>query len=228
MNTFNAGLDNRLNSVFDGFVLSEGVILVAAPHSVISYLLLQYSVLRGIEISLVPYELSSPEFELIARDYCPTIIVKSVSPAGDEPEDFLDAVIRGSRLNNSRGRGYRDQRSAYVLYSSGSTGSPKGIAISRHNLVSFFSSMDSITQNLEGIECAVSPFAPSFDFNIGSYLYPLFRGKMVAIPPTDGVLFWLVDQLTKVRNKSLVCLVPTMAVALIEFLRERRKNDDRR
>jgi acyl-coenzyme A synthetase/AMP-(fatty) acid ligase/surfactin synthase thioesterase subunit/acyl carrier protein len=79
--------------------------------------------------------------------------------------------------------GYSD-RSVYRIYTSGSTGEPKGIDISEKNLSAFFSSYESMYQNIF-FESWAFLSSVSFDASIKQYLGPLAFGGSIFIPKHD-------------------------------------------
>jgi amino acid adenylation domain-containing protein len=82
-------------------------------------------------------------------------------------------------------------RPAYVLYTSGTTGRPKGVAISHHNLGNFLAAMQDLLA-LEARDCLLAVTTLSFDIAGLELFLPLSAGARVEIASTaesrDGVL----------------------------------------
>ncbi len=68
---------------------------------------------------------------------------------------------------------------AYVLYTSGSTGNPKGVMVTHRNVVNFFAGMDRVLGTEPGVWLAVTSI--SFDISVLELCWTLTRGYKVVI-----------------------------------------------
>jgi amino acid adenylation domain-containing protein len=73
---------------------------------------------------------------------------------------------------------------AYVLYTSGSTGAPKGVAVGQAAVGNFFSVLDSVLgTDRDQVWQAVS--SVGFDSSVAEILWPLSRGHYLCLTPND-------------------------------------------
>ncbi len=69
---------------------------------------------------------------------------------------------------------------ACVLYTSGSTGEPKGVEMTHRNIVHAFASFDALYGSAPG-DCWVASASISFDMHLEDIVYPLSRGARVVL-----------------------------------------------
>jgi len=101
----------------------------------------------------------------------PRIVAADALRVTDRPSGDIAAA---------RDKGGSAEREAYVMYTSGSTGEPKGVAISNRNVANFFAGMDEVIGRPEGgIWYAVTRIG--FDISVLELLWTLSRGMTVAL-----------------------------------------------
>ncbi|HEY7415786.1 MAG TPA: MupA/Atu3671 family FMN-dependent luciferase-like monooxygenase, partial [Ktedonobacteraceae bacterium] len=81
----------------------------------------------------------------------------------------------------------RSDSLAYIMYTSGSTGSPHGVMVTHRNVVNFFTAMEQqLGEDEVGTWLAVTSI--SFDISVLELLWPLAHGfKVVVLPHQDGL-----------------------------------------
>lgn len=100
----------------------------------------------------------------------------------------------------------------YVMYTSGSTGNPKGVMITHDNLANFFTAMDEIIKpEYRDVMLAVTTF--SFDISIVELLWTLSKGLTVVMKPEE-----IRDHFNKytAHEVTLFQTTPSRLVTLLE------------
>jgi amino acid adenylation domain-containing protein len=109
---------------------------------------------------------------------------------------------------------------AYLLFTSGSTGVPKGVPITRKNLNSFIHAFDEFDYKISENDRFLQMFELTFDFSVVCYTVPICAGACVYTVPSEGVKFANVYMVLEEHEITFACLVPSVLSYLKPYFDE--------
>ena len=109
---------------------------------------------------------------------------------------------------------------AYLLFTSGTTGIPKGVPISRSNLSGIINALDSLNFNIDENDRCLQMSELTFDVSITSFVYPLIKGACVYTVPSGVVKFTYVYELLENQKLTVAQLVPSLLNYLQKYFDE--------
>ncbi len=109
---------------------------------------------------------------------------------------------------------------AYLLFTSGSTGIPKGVPISRKNLNSFVNAFFKLGFNINEHDRFMQMFELTFDFSVVCYTVPLCAGACVYTVPVEGIKFANVYMTMEEHEITFACMVPSVLSYLKPYFQE--------
>jgi acyl-[acyl-carrier-protein]-phospholipid O-acyltransferase / long-chain-fatty-acid--[acyl-carrier-protein] ligase len=151
------------------------------------------------------------------------ILLEDILPAisgADKLLALLKARLLPVRLLGGR-QNFSADSVATVIFSSGSTGEPKGVMLSHHNIMSNVEALRMVFRvNLNDNVCSALPFFHSLGFT-GTLWFPLVSGFSAAYHPNpmDGEK---IAQVVREHRSTLLLATPTF---LLAYLRRAKKED---
>jgi amino acid adenylation domain-containing protein len=108
-----------------------------------------------------------------------------------------------------------DEALAYIFFTSGTTGVPKGVPITRANLAGFIKAFFALEITMDSTDKCLQMFELTFDLSVMSYLAPLLKGACVYSIPKDKIKFNYIAELLEEHHLTIALLVPS----IIHYLR---------
>ncbi|MBJ6723332.1 acyl-[ACP]--phospholipid O-acyltransferase [Geomesophilobacter sediminis] len=151
------------------------------------------------------------------------IFLEDILPSISTAEKFI-ALLK-ARLIPARWLccrdGFRADRPATVIFSSGSTGDPKGVMLTHHNIMSNIEALRMVFRvNLDDNVCSALPFFHSLGFT-GTLWFPLVSGFSATYHPNpmEGEK---IAEVVREHKSTLLLATPTF---LLAYLRRAKKED---
>jgi amino acid adenylation domain-containing protein len=109
---------------------------------------------------------------------------------------------------------------AYILFTSGSTGIPKGVPITRKNLTAFIDAFYALGYKVDENDRFMQMFELTFDFSIFTYIAPLCKGASIHTLPSGGIKYANVYTILEEQEITFAAMVPSILAYLRPYFEE--------
>ena len=103
-----------------------------------------------------------------------------------------------------------DKSLAYMLFTSGTTGKPKGVPITRANLIGFVDAFWNMGFEINSNDKCLQMFELTFDLSVMSYLIPLLKGACIYTIPKDKIKYSYIFELMEDQELTVSLMVPSI------------------
>lgn len=110
-------------------------------------------------------------------------------------------------------------QNAYILFTSGSTGQPKGVPITLGCISSLINAVESAGDDINKEDRVLQMFELTFDLSVISFVHPLLRGACVYTIPEGEVKNLYIMDLMELHKLTVMLMVPSIIILLRPYFK---------
>ncbi len=157
--------------------------------------------------------------------------IKTIIDSSEEPLFTEYNLIKSKKLNdtpiNLSPKEVANYELVYILFTSGTTGQPKGVPITRANLTGFIAAFWAMGFSIDESDRCLQMFELTFDLSVMSYLVPLLRGACIYTIPKDQIKYSYIYELMEDQKLTVALMVPSILQYLRPYFTEIKLPDMR-
>ena len=156
---------------------------------------------------------------IIHQAFLRTIIDSSEKPLFPEYH-LIETKKLPATLTNLTPKNVSEQDAVYILFTSGTTGQPKGVPITLSNLTGFIAAFEEMGFGIDENDRCLQMFDLTFDLSVMSYLVPLLRGACIYTIPKDKIKYSYIGELMDEQKLTVALMVPSILHYLRPYFSE--------
>ncbi len=170
----------------------------------------------------VPIEPNMPKDRndnIIQQAFVKTIIDSSYEPLIKNTKLILSKKLPETAINLTP-KEVSNEELVYILFTSGTTGQPKGVPITRANLTGFVTAFDSLGLDINEDDRCLQMFELTFDLSVMSYLIPILKGACIYTIPKEAIKYSYIYELMENKKITVALMVPSILQYLRPYFKE--------